>query len=188
MDQSALPYIHRIKKHLLIIVSIVIILLIAGGIFVYAQLFSPTCFTADDYKKFYGDTPMADESFGPGKAFYTASYEFAPDTATLVADDEETSDTTIETSFYKSNPRKQILYVINAQYDLAVNNKALATKRTDLIKSRLVQAGIPQSIITVSITSIPQQDTDDGDVPDDNMLYAADFVLLTLTSDSKCRE
>ncbi len=188
MDQSPIQNVsvlHK-NKHRLIAICILASVLIVAGILVKTQLLAPTCFTASDYKKIYGGQPGTDESFGPGKPFYTVSYEFMPDTATILTDDGEEATTTAEASIYNDNPRKQMRYTISAGYDWTVaGQKTLATKRADAVKSLLVKAGVPQAIITSTIFPSIQQSTDEQD---DDEEITPEFVSLTIASDAACRE
>lgn len=179
----------RTKKRSFIIISSIFIIVLITGSIALAPLTAPTCLTANNYRAFYGLEPDESESFGPGKPFFSGNYSFVPDSTIVDNAESEGPEEDIEqlATFYKNNPRKQMTFALGAEYDFTIAGaKTIATKRTEILKTLLVKAGIAADSITIASTPSLLGDTRDDENTDTPT--TTDSVLLTLASSSSCRE
>lgn len=174
----------RIRR--IIIVTLVTAASLVVAIMLLRALFAPTCFTANDYRSFYGSEPDESESFSPGNAFFTGTYLFQPNSASIEASESDSPETDIEdlAALYKQHTERPIIFTIVAEYSTAApGSKAIAEQRASVIQAMLKKAGIPDKAIAVSTINRLQTASTESDTPGQS-----DSVVLTLASNDSCRE
>ncbi|MEO5949535.1 MAG: hypothetical protein ABIP74_03955 [Candidatus Saccharimonas sp.] len=177
------------KKHL-IIVGIVLTLVLVGGGLLYAMISRApsTCLDANDYEALNGVVldNEAIASLTPGSTFFTDYVSFTTGSAEIdnSVDAEDHGVTLVQklAKFYADRQIKPMRITVSASY-LNTSSMVLATERIAAVRSALINAGIPEIVVT--ITSPMQVELDDEtsiDSSDDDI-----ETNISIASDTTCK-
>lgn len=179
---STPPKPKKSPRLILITGGIILLLSLVAAIVFIATRQSSTCLDASDYKSLTGVDISSDLS--PTETFYDGYILF--EDGTLVYDNStdggQYGDRLIQkiADFYKTRTMKPMLFSISAGYFTA-DNESLTNQRIATVRSSLLKAGVPESVIVVSGASyITPEDAVEGDGDTGE-------ITIAITSGTACR-
>lgn len=168
---------NRRLKHLFIGCGVLGFLAIAGTITALVVNQGPACLGADDYTSLTGET--TGDILAPTDSFYTNYVLFANGTYDNLTDSGEHGQQLIQkiANFYTAAKNKSVIVTVSANYFTA-DAKNEAEQHIGVIKSSLLNAGIPESIINIKSASYIE--------PEDSTASKSE-VIITVNSATSCK-
>ena len=167
---------------IVIIGGVILLICLVATLVFFVTRQPSTCLSVSDYKALTGvDTS---DGFSPTETFYDNYVLF--DGGALTYDNSTDGglhgDALIHkiADFYKSHTTKPMLITISASY-LTPENEELTNQRIATVRSSLLSAGVPESVVVVSGASyITPEDAIEGNGDTGE-------IAIAITSDSMCR-
>ena len=172
----------RFPKFLLVLASIVLLVLLAGGAAFLIQETGVKCLTTQDTSELYEVPP--DIAISAKDGVYTADFTYEVGSSELLSTSERGELKKLATFYQNHADKVSVAFSVNADYT-ADESPEIAEKRQSLLLELLEQEGVPLSVIQVIK---PSEILNDDDIEPENDALNIPHAYVTLLSEETCKE